>query len=54
MTNPTGPVKYVKTSEGIVIILGIKYFLASLTIQAPANKLIARKCKPEKLIIKFR
>ena len=26
------------------MILGIKYFLASLTIHAPANKLIARKC----------
>ena len=44
MTNPTGPEKYVKIRDRIVIIFGIKYFLASLTIQAPANKLIARKC----------
>ena len=44
MTNPTGPEKYVKIRDGIVIILGIKYLLASLIIQAPANKLIARKC----------
>ena len=44
MTNPIGPVKYVKINEGIVIIFGIKYFLASLTNHAPANKLIAKKC----------
>ena len=44
MTNPIGPVKYVKISEGINTILGIKYFFPSLTIQAPANKLMDKKC----------
>ena len=43
MNNPNGPVKYVKIIDMIVNILGIKYFLASLTIHAPANKLIAKK-----------
>ena len=28
----------------MVIIFGIRYLLASLTIHAPVNKLIARKC----------
>ena len=37
-------IKKVKTSEGIIIIFGIKYFLESLTIQVPVNKLIAKKC----------
>ena len=44
MTNPIGPVKYVKISDGINTILGIKYFFPSLTIHAPANKLIDKKC----------
>ena len=52
MNNPIGPVKYVKIIDIIVNILGIKYFLASLTIQAPANKLIAKKCS-QKINNKF-
>ena len=44
MTNPIGPVKYVKINDGINTILGIKYFLPSLTIHAPTNKLIDKKC----------
>ena len=32
-----------KIKEGIVITLGIKYLLLSLTIHDPANKLIAKK-----------
>ena len=44
MTNPIGPVKYVKINDGIITIFGIRYFLASLTIHAPANKLIDKKC----------
>ena len=29
---------------GLSIIFGMKYFLESLTIHEPANKLIAKKC----------
>ena len=44
MNSPIGPVKYVRIIDITVNILGIKYFFASLTIHAPANKLIAKKC----------
>ena len=44
MTNPIGPVKYVKINDGIITIFGIRYFFPSLTIHAPANKLIDKKC----------
>ena len=33
-----------KIKDGISTIFGIKYFLASLVIHAPKNKLIAKKC----------
>ena len=42
-TKPIGPVKYVKINEIIKKNFGIAYFSESLAIQAPINKLIAKK-----------